>query len=225
MALSLRKLSSLFFKRPSKILKEINSNALMVEWLNNNRTQNIFNNRLELYAFINKSVIGGAIDYIEFGVYKGKSLFKWAELNKKKTSRFYGFDTFEGLPEPWDQIRHTDPKGHFDAAGSIPKSNDPRIQFVKGLFQDTLPGFLRKFKPINRLVVHNDSDLYSSTLYSLTQIDSLLCAGSVVIFDEFFCSSHEFQAFYDYTTSYRRAYSLLAATGDYPYIQVALQIE
>ncbi len=31
-----RDLSSLVFKKPSKILKEINSNALMDEWIMNN---------------------------------------------------------------------------------------------------------------------------------------------------------------------------------------------
>jgi hypothetical protein len=165
------------------------------------------------------------IDYLEFGVWKGASLFRWAKLNNNKESRFFGFDTFQGLPEPWDQVSRTLRAGHFDIGGKIPQTSDCRIHFVKGLFQATLPRFLMTFEPKNRLVIHNDSDLYSSTLYCLTQLDSLLQPSSVVIFDEFSSSSHEFQAFYDYTSAYRRTYTVLGAVGRNPYMQIALRIE
>ena len=46
-----------------------------------------------------------------------------------------------------------------------------RISFVKGWFQNTLPGFLNGFSPRSRLIVHNDSDLYSSTLFTLANLN------------------------------------------------------
>lgn len=226
MRVSLRKLSSFVFRRPSRIVREINSNALLLHWCKQNRAEHVFGNRVELYEFVESNVLEHQpIDYIEFGVYQGASLFKWAELNTHPRSRFYGFDTFEGLPETWDRIREPFVEGHFDTGGQTPHTDDGRVRFVKGLFQETLPGFLQEFEPQSQVVVHNDSDLYSSTLYCLTQCDRVLRPGSVLIFDEFSTSSHEFQAFYDYTRSYRRTFRVLGAVGSKPYVQIALRME
>ena len=225
MHLPLRKISSFFFRRPSRLVREININAALIQWCAKYLTNNIFTRRFELYEFVNSSLSTKPIDYLEFGVYKGASILKWAEINKHPDSRFYGFDTFEGLPESWDNVRLTHPQGTFDIHGNVPKSNDGRVKFVKGLFQDTLRPFLETFTTKNNLIVHNDSDLYSSTLYCLSQMDSILRKGSVLIFDEFFCAPHEFQAFIDYARAYRRKYRVLGAVGRKPYEQIALVFE
>jgi hypothetical protein len=44
------------------------------------------------------------------------------------------------------------------------------------------PGFLKEFTLRSRLVVHSDSDLYSSTLFTLANLNTLLVPGAVVIF-------------------------------------------
>ena len=226
MRISPRKISSFFFRRPSTIVREINSNAALLQWCKHHPTENSFRDKNRLYEVINSSVLDSQpIDYLELGVYKGTSLFKWAQLNKNKSSRFYGFDSFEGLPESWDNVRRTHLQGAFDTNGQPPSTDDQRIQFIKGLFQETLRPFLRDFEIKNRLVIHYDCDLYSSTLYCLTQMDPILNPGSVVIFDEFFSSSNEFQAFIDYVKSYRRDYHVLAAVGRNPFEQIALEIE
>ena len=222
--ISLRKLSSIFFRRPNRVFKEIYSNSLMVDWLSKHSTNNVFNNRENLYKYINDSIVSDqGIDFLEFGVYEGKSLFEWSELNNCKNSRFFGFDTFEGLPEDWDRIKHTDPAGHFDTKGILPKTSDPRIKFIKGLFQNTLNNFLDSYKPNNRIIIHNDSDLYTSSLFLLTTLDEFLKNGTIIIFDEFFCASHEFQAFYDYINSYKKKYNLVACTKENPPVQVAIE--
>jgi hypothetical protein len=46
---SLRKMSSLLLNKPSRILREINSNALMVEWSRHNVAKKIFADRFEMY--------------------------------------------------------------------------------------------------------------------------------------------------------------------------------
>jgi hypothetical protein len=78
----------------------------------------------------------------------------------------------------------------------------------------------------NHLIIHNDSDLYSSSLYLLTRLNEILKPGSIIIFDEFSCSSHEFQAFYDYCKSYKRSYEVVAATcyDNQTYTQIAIKI-
>lgn len=224
--MSLRALSSFFFRKPSRVLAEINANAALLVWCKEHSTANVFRTYRDFYRHINTEVLDSEpIDFLEFGVYKGTSLFSWAAINNNEKSRFFGFDSFEGLPEDWFHARRTVRKGHFDTSGRVPETSDSRIRFVKGLFQETLPSFLRTFTPHNRLVIHNDSDLYSSTLYCLTQLDPILTPASVLIFDELFSATHEFRALLDYVQAYRRDYTVLAAMGANPYLRVALTMQ
>lgn len=151
----------------------------------------------------------GDIDYLEFGVHEGHSILHWARANISPGSRFFGFDSFEGLPETWNAAY---PKGHFNTAGCTPPTQDPRVVFIKGLFQDTLTDFLATYATGARsLVVHVDCDLYTSALYCLTKLDPLMSHGTIVIFDEFGDVQHEFRAFNDYLASYRRRAKLVCA--------------
>jgi len=173
------------------------------------------------------NIVGGGVDFLEFGVASGVSLSYWVTMNKKAESRFYGFDTFEGLPEAFDRIRYTDPVGTFSVNGSLPNIDDHRAKLIKGLFQNTLSKFKNNYHSSSkRLIIHNDSDLYSSSLYLMTMLDELIITGTILIFDEFFCSSHEFKAFYDYTRSYNKSYKVVASTprNGSRYIQVAIEI-
>ena len=221
-----RKISSIVFSKPNRILREINANSLMVKWSKEYTTENIFKERFELYEYVNSSILNSdRINFLEFGVFQGESLFKWSYINENNDSRFYGFDSFAGLPETWDAALGSLPKGSFDLRGRIPETNDKRIQFIKGLFQDTLRSFLNNFTPDGRLVIHIDCDIYSSTLYCLTMLDEILVKDSILIFDEFFCSSNEFQAFFDYSMAYRREYNVLAAVSINPYRQIAIALK
>lgn len=100
---------------------------------------------------------------------------------------------------------------------------DNRVTFVKGLFQHVVPGFLATFRPLNRLVVHLDADLYTSTLYVLTVLHPLMVRATIIIFDEFSCVASEFRAFSDYAESFCRKYHLLGASGSF-YDQVAIEL-
>jgi hypothetical protein len=182
-----------------------------------------FDDKHRLYDYINEKIIaGGPVSYLEFGVYTGGTILYWTKLNKNKDSEFVGFDTFTGLPEDWQNLSGTMRKNHFDTNGKTPDIADPRCSFVKGLFQDTLPGFLNTFKPKGRLVIHNDSDLYTSSLYTLAKLHPFLTKGTIIIFDEFSAPLHEMRAFSDFTTSHLVKYKMLAHTHNYT--QVALEI-
>jgi len=177
-----------------------------------------------MYDWLNREIIANQpIDYLEFGVYKGETINFFAKLNTNPKSRFVGFDTFTGLPEAWVEFSRITHSGGFDTGGQPPRSNDARISFVKGLFQEALPGFLQGFKSAGHLLIHNDSDLYSSTLFVLTSMNEYIPAGSIVVFDEFYSVFHEFRALDDYCAAYRRRYSVLGATEGY--LQVAIRIE
>lgn len=137
------------------------------------------------------------ITYLEFGVWKGESIRYFAANHKNQTSEFYGFDSFEGLPEKWDTFTDTMNAGFFSVQGALPDLDDKRIKFIKGWFQNTVGQFLIKFKDSfkENIVVHYDADLYSSTLLCLMEIDSLK-KRYLAIFDEF--PGHETRALYNY---------------------------
>jgi hypothetical protein len=184
-------------------------------WVRRHRSAPRFATRGELHDHVNTALLGGgAVDYLEFGVFEGRSIARWAAANADPRSRFVGFDTFEGLPEGWRFLTRTLPPGTFSVGGRVPAVADARVAFRRGLFQETLPGFLRDFEPRSRLVVHLDADLYTSTLYVLASLDRLLVAGSVVILDEF-SDVHEFRAFRDYAASFRRGVEVLGTAGPF----------
>ncbi|HOI69459.1 MAG TPA: TylF/MycF/NovP-related O-methyltransferase [Methanothrix sp.] len=181
----------------------------------------IFKDRHDLYEYIQKAFINNkAIDFLEFGVYKGESLNYWAKMNTNPDSRFFGFDSFLGLPEKWIKPLGSLPSGQFSLDGQIPNIEDNRVNLVKGWFQDTLQDFLRNYECDNKLkVLHFDADLYSSTLFALTKLDSHLANGDIIIFDEF-SGGDEFKAFLDYTQAYMKKFDIVAASGP-TYQQVA----
>jgi O-methyltransferase len=171
-----------------------------------------FAERYALYRYVNDLVGTQAIAYLEFGVARGDSLRAWLDLRRDETSVFVGFDTFQGLPEDWDRSH---PQGTFSAGGRPPSIDDPRVSFEVGLFQTTLRPFpekpvLRDVLVDHRLVVHLDADLYSATLFVLTQLDPIMAAGTIVLFDEFQSVIHEFRAWCDYVSAYQRPWKLVA---------------
>ncbi len=187
----------------------------------------LFECRYEMYAWINREVLGeAAIDYLEFGVFQGDSIRAWAETNTHADSRFWGFDTFTGLPEDWDRVINPLDENAFDTGGKFPEIPDERVGFEKGLFQETLPGFLGREGFRSPLVIHNDSDLYSATLFVLTRMNEYFAPGTIILFDEFSTIFDEYRALEDYCAAYVRDYTVLAATrsAESYYSQVAIQL-
>lgn len=168
--------------------------------------------RYEFYrAVMDREGLDGLIDYLEFGVSKGDSIRWWVENNRHPETTFLGFDSFEGLPDAWGAW----PKGAFTADGAIPAIDDARCQFIKGMFQDTLPDWLAGREFSRRTVLHLDADLYTSTLLVLTQLLPKLKKDCVMIFDEFNDPLHEYRAFCDAMAAYRRGFVPVGRTGDW----------
>jgi O-methyltransferase len=211
-------------RKPAQLIEAY---ARFGDWTKLRSWDHAFKNRYAIFDYLNTSILHqGPIDYLEFGVYQGESIRYWSQINRCTTSRFFGFDCFEGLPEDWHGSalgNITMGKSSFNAGGTAPVIDDQRVNFVKGYFQDTLPGFLDRFQPLNRLVIHMDADLYSSTLYVLCSLDRLITKDTLIMFDEFASINHEFRALVDYATSFRRKYSVVAYTSSIH--QVAIRID
>jgi hypothetical protein len=139
--------------------------------------------------------------YLEFGVASGSSFFWWLKKNSNPASVFRGFDTFEGLPEDWGGFK----KGAMAFSLGEVHSDDPRAGFEKGIFQKSLHPFIEENKDLlrNKLkLIHLDADLFSSTLFVLSQLYPYLNKGDILLFDEFNVANHEFFAWQIFTESF-----------------------
>ncbi|MBI4283921.1 MAG: hypothetical protein HY663_05570 [Chloroflexi bacterium] len=135
--------------------------------------------------------------YYEFGLFKGFS-FWFAEQSSREctnaTFRFYGFDSFEGVPESQVDI---DPiywaEGNYAASYDfvIAKLKEhgadlSRMKLYKGFFSESLFSSLRKsetFPSASICVI--DSDLYESCVEVLSFIKDYLVPGSLLLFDDY----------------------------------------
>jgi hypothetical protein len=150
--------------------------------------------RIQVWQRLHDRIGAADILLLEYGVFRGNSMRMLLKLFTSPGSRFYGFDSFEGLPEDW---RGAEP-GHFSVGGQIPQIDDDRVGFVKGWFRDSLPGKLDELVEVakNRtLIVHFDADLYSSTLYLLFRLTERF-DHFYFVFDEF--SGHEARALFNF---------------------------
>ena len=194
------------------------------DWIKHHPCDKSVVDKFTLYDHVaREAFVDRPIDYLEFGVFNGTTMGYWSNHNKHQQSRFFGFDTFTGLPEEWRRLTGVTPKGTFSVNGEPPNLKDPRVRFIKGLFQETADEFLCGFQPKHQVVLNLDCDLYSSTLFVLTRFHSILKSGAIIFFDEFSSSNHEFRAFTDYVEAYRIRYELLGYSGiDYEHIAIRI---
>lgn len=120
--------------------------------------------------------------FLEFGVWEGHGINLFASLNNDLT--FYGFDTFEGLPEEWKGTSFI--KGQFDLKGELPPVRK-NVKLVKGLIENTLPQFLNNNTGKKISFVHIDTDIYSACKCILENIKEHLADDAIILFDELMC--------------------------------------
>ena len=166
-----------------------------------------FADRWLMYAAVAEGIRRERVLYLEFGVYEGYTLRRWSRLLENPLSSLHGFDSFEGLPEDWDELR---PRGTFDVAGVIPQYEDPRVSLHRGWFSDTLPRFA--LPEHERLVIHIDADLYSSARFVLDTLRPAIVPGTVIIFDEFCDRLHEMKAFAEFLRETGMRFRFLGGT-------------
>jgi len=139
-------------------------------------------------------------DYFEFGIYRGYTLW-YAQRAARRAGlsdmRFYGFDSFEGLPE----IEGNDRKAALFISGdyrcTLPEVERlltlhgydlDRGRLVPGYFDKSLTPALKSGEGMEKAaLVMVDCDLYQSTVPCLAFIADLLQDGTVMLFDDWYC--------------------------------------
>ena len=176
--------------------------------------------------------------WLEFGVWTGSSAYILAQImpqrvsalykegvsieNWNDTQYYYGFDSFEGLPENWvnpetGEIENEGSKGYFSLNGRVPDPPLPNIKYIKGWFDKTLPEFSKQYNyPI--ALLHVDCDLFSSTKTIFDNLHSQIVPGTVIMFDEIYNYSgyqaHEFKAFKEFVDKHDVSYDWIAHVAD-----------
>jgi hypothetical protein len=134
--------------------------------------------------------------YFEFGCHSGRTFS--AAVNAvsylgMQNFQFHAFDSFEGLPETSDKDGYFD-EGTFNTSESdfvsIVKRRTGKVlgsdSIHKGYYSESLTADLKNKLP-KVGVIHVDVDLYSSTTELFNFIKPLLCDGSLVLFDDWYC--------------------------------------
>ena len=182
------------FRRPSRLRYKIL--AIFGRLVSYDRREEMLDCAM---AFVDHGKVEG--DYLEFGVWKGGSMSVAYHLSTRHKSlasmRFFGFDSFEGLPEIGENDASTAEFGKGDYAaskesveGALRKSgvDMSRVTLVPGWFDKSLTAQERtKQKLTKAAIVYIDSDLYESAVPVLEFITPLVQDGTIVIFDDWFC--------------------------------------
>jgi O-methyltransferase len=136
-------------------------------------------------------------DYIETGVWRGgccilmKAILSAYGDDRRKV---YVADSFEGLPAPNPDRFQADTNDQHHTFAELAVSLeqvranflkydllDPRVVFVQGFFQDTLP----KLDAGPFALLRLDGDMYESTIVALENLFPKLSPGGYVIIDDY----------------------------------------
>ena len=144
---------------------------------------------------------------LEFVVGSGNSIRQLSQLTDQD---IHGFDSFQGLPEAWNHLS----KGAFTSNGVAPEVPN-NVHLHVGLFEESLPPFLKKYEyPIRLLSI--DCDLYNSTKTVFDLLGDRIVSGTVIIFDEYLgyksWREHEFKAFQEAVEKFGWQYDYLAVS-------------
>jgi len=165
----------------------------------------VMSDEINKYQHITEAInylrVAGANDrlphtYFEFGCHSGRTFstaINAANYLNMTECDFHAFDSFGGLPETSDQ------DGYFEE-GTFNTSMEDFLKIIKrrtgkklllssihkGFYSESLTQDLQDSLP-KAGVIYVDVDLYSSTIELFEFMKPLLCDGSVVLFDDWYC--------------------------------------
>lgn len=127
-------------------------------------------------------------DYIEFGIFKGKSLYhsiKVAEsINLYNSIKFWGLDSFKGFP--------VENHGFYKSTNFLSSAEEVKKSFTKYKNVEIIEGFFEESVELNRLksiekisFAFIDCDIYESADTAFNFIKDKISAGGFIMIDDF----------------------------------------
>lgn len=135
-------------------------------------------------------------NYVEFGVYKGASFshayhhFKKFDTSSASQRKFVAVDSFEGLPDEFDDSK---PEQYFKGAYAASLNTFLTNSKRRGVPQDAIvvrKGFYSEIEDLELdkdiALAYIDCDLRESAEHALRLCSPYLQKGTVIVFDDFF---------------------------------------
>jgi O-methyltransferase len=141
------------------------------------------------FAKVNRPITGA---YMEFGCFGGHTMrMAWKAFGHFGWN-FYGFDSFEGLPEIteidkqeiWAKGKLAMSEPEFRQIATSTGMPHNRLRTVKGFYNESLNSELATTITEKAAVIYIDCDLYISTVDILRWIPQFLQPGTFVVFDD-----------------------------------------
>ena len=161
-----------------------------VNWINWMQKLLYFDKMFDIISSVNG-------DIVECGIGRGGTFLILAFLTnkEKKERKLWGFDSFEGFPEPtiedssfrnpkkgeWSGTTPSDIFNFLKRTGIDKHFLENNIKLEKGFFHETL----KSYKGDSIALLHIDADLYESYKVALKELFPRVNKGGVVLFDEY----------------------------------------
>lgn len=150
-------------------------------------------------AFDFSKIDGVEGDYLEFGVWRGKT-FKQARRMALRYGcqgvRYRAFDSFQGLPtvkllpyEVWQKGRFSCSQDQFHSILKVDGFSKQECELFPGFYDESLnDALIASFKRegVKARVIYVDCDLYESPVPVLRFIAQLVQDGTVLCFDDYY---------------------------------------
>ncbi len=141
-------------------------------------------------------------EIVEFGVFKGNSLFRWIKfrdlLEQTSSRKIIGFDIFGDFPEALfeeDKLKRdafvNETKGgksiSYEEIISLLKDQNlyKNVDLIKGDILETLDVYLDNNPHLKISLLHIDVDLYEPTKYILERLYSKVTKGGIIVLDDY----------------------------------------
>ncbi len=163
-------------------------------------------NKLLAHYEIYKKIVSLPGDILEFGVYKGSSLIRFATfrdaLENNYSRRIVGFDTFGSFPK--SEIKnesdlkfiekHEEEGGQGLDSDSLHKilkaKNFKNTELIAGNVFETLPKFLEERPNLRIALLHLDLDVKEPTAHVLDLLYDRVVPDGLIILDDYNTNDH-----------------------------------
>lgn len=176
-------------------------------------------------------------DVVECGVGRGRSLLLFSYLVKDEMCgrKIWGFDSFEGFPEPtdndeserkshkgeWNDVSIQKVLNFLSRGGVDSEFIKSQITLIKGYFNESV----HKYRGEGIALLHLDGDLYESYKDPLKTLFPKVVPGGIVMFDEYLNTTEHLKfpggqkAIDEYFGNEVSHFKRDAGTGKYYYIK------
>ena len=153
------------------------------------------------YFVLNRPLNG---NYFEFGCHSGRTFREALKnfgskswFNSENDTKFYAFDSFEGLPDVeenkekiiWGKGKFKTDIEEFRKILNKSGYKNENYELIKGFYHNTLNDNLKikLLKEGHASLIYVDCDLYYSTVPVLNFIKDFIVDGTLIVFDDWFC--------------------------------------